>query len=80
SAGESYRHLIDDLCGMMEIAEKFREDPEYTYSPVDMERIIMRDGYNGTDELITVFNKLINKTLQDTGYLQTTEFLKSHIH
>ena len=54
-----YRHLVDDVAGMMEIAERFR-DPDYNYSPEDMNRVVMRDGVNGTQELLEVFNDLID--------------------
>jgi hypothetical protein len=63
--GESCHHLIDDICGMMEIARRFRDDPDYHYNPADMDRIIMRDGFNGTQELIDVFNRLINATMRE---------------
>ena len=54
-----YRHLVDDAAGMMEIAERFR-DLDYNYSPEDMNRVVMRDGVNGTQELLEVFNDLID--------------------
>ena len=63
--GDSYQHLLDDLCGMMEIAQRFRDDPDYHYDPADMEYIIMRDGVNGTQELIDLFNELINATMRE---------------
>ena len=63
--GDSYQHILDDLCGMMEIAQRFRNDPDYHYDPADMDRIIMRDGVNGTKELIDLYNELINKTMRE---------------
>jgi hypothetical protein len=66
-AGDSYQHTIDDLCGMMEIAQRFRDDPDYHYDPADMDHIIMRDGINGTQELIDTYNELINATIQETA-------------
>jgi len=63
-AGEGYQHTLDDLCGMMEIAQKFRDDPDYNYDPSDMDYIIMRDGVNGTEELIDAYNELINTTIR----------------
>lgn len=64
--GDGYQHTIDDLCGMMEIAQRFRDDPDYHYDSADMDRIIMRDGVNGTEELIDVYNELLNATIQET--------------
>ena len=61
---DSYEHTLDDLCGMMEIAQKFRDDPDYHYDPADMEQIIMRDGINGTQEMIAAYNELLNATMQ----------------
>lgn len=63
--GDGCHHLIDDLCGMMEIAHRFRDDPYYHYDPADMDRIIMMDGVNGTQELIDLFNELINATMRE---------------
>ena len=59
---DCYRDVLDDLCGMMELALKFRDDPNYNYDPSDMKRIIMEDGVNGTQELIDLFNELMNVT------------------
>ncbi len=59
---DCYKDVLDDLCDMMEIALKFRDDPNYNYDPSDMERIIMRDGVNGTQELINLFNEIMNAT------------------
>jgi hypothetical protein len=64
--GDGYQHTLDDLCGMMEIAQKFRDDPDYHYDPADMNHIIMRDGVNGTEELIDAYNELLNATIQET--------------
>jgi len=55
----SYKHLVDDVSGMMEIAKRFR-DPHYNYSPEDMQCVVMKDGANGTQEVLDVFNELIN--------------------
>ena len=65
--GDSYQHTLDDLCGMMEIAQRFRDDPDYNYDPADMDHIIMRDGVNGTEELIDIYNELLNATIQETA-------------
>jgi len=65
--GDSYQHLLDDLCGMMEIAQRFRDDPDYHYDPADMDHIIMRDGVNGTKELIDLYNELLNATIRETA-------------
>ena len=65
--GDSYQHTLDDLCGMMEIAQRFRDDPDYHYDPADMDQIIMRDGVNGTQELIDIYNELLNATIQETA-------------
>ena len=62
---DCYKHVLDDLCGMMEIALKFRDDPNYNYDPSDMKRIIMKDGINGTQELVDLFHELINATKND---------------
>ena len=74
---DCYKHVLDDLCGMMDIALKFRDDPNYNYDPSDMNRIVMRDGINGTQELINLFHELTNATRNDP-YLQirdnTTDF------
>ena len=74
---DCYKHVLDDLCGMMDIALKFRDDPNYNYDPSDMNRIVMRDGINGTQELINLFHELINATRNDP-FLQirgnTTDF------
>jgi len=66
----SYEHVLDDLCGMMDLALKFKDDPDYNYDPSDMERIVMRDGVNGTEELIGIYNELLNTTLNDVKSLQ----------
>ncbi|HDO41906.1 MAG TPA: hypothetical protein ENH03_03285 [Candidatus Bathyarchaeota archaeon] len=66
---DCYRDILDDLCYMMELALKFRDDPNYNYDPLDMERIIMDDGVNGTQELIDLFNEIMNIT-QDYGILE----------
>ena len=66
---DCYRDVLDDLCGMMELALKFRDDPNYNYDPSDMKRIIMKDGVNGTQELIDLFNELMNVT-QSCGILK----------
>jgi len=66
---DCYRDVLDDLCDMMELALKFRDDPSYNYDPSDMERIIMDDGVNGTQELIDLFNEIMNIT-QDYGILE----------
>ena len=63
--GDSYQHTIDDLCGMMEIAQRFKDDPDYHYDPADMDHIIMRDGVNGTQELIDLYNELLNATMRE---------------
>lgn len=63
--GDSYQHTLDDLCGMMEIAQRFRDDPDYHYDPADMDHIIMRDGVNGTQELIDIYNELLNATMRE---------------
>ena len=60
----SYKHVLDDLCGMMDIAMKFK-DSKYNYDPSEMERIIMRDGINGTQEMIDLYNNLLNVTKTD---------------
>ena len=66
--GDSYQHTLDDLCGMMEIAQRFRDDPDYHYDPADMDHIIiMRDGVNGTKELIDLYNELLNATIRETA-------------
>jgi len=57
----AYKHLVDDVTGMMEIAKRFR-DPDYDYSPDDVRQIVMSDGVNGTQELLETFNDLINLT------------------
>ena len=62
---DGYVHVVDDICGMMDIALRFRDDPDYNYDPSDMDRIIMRDGVNGTQEMVDVFNDLMNTTLTD---------------
>lgn len=59
---DCYREVLDDLCGMMELASKFKDDPNYNYDPSDMERIIMEDGVNGTQELLDLFNEIMNAT------------------
>ena len=66
---DCYRDVLDDLCGMMELALKFRDDPNYNYDPSDMKQIIMKDGVNGTQELIDLFNELMNVT-QSCGILK----------
>jgi len=66
---DCYRDVLDDLCGMMELALKFRDDPNYNYDPSDMKQIIMKDGVNGTQELIDLFNELMNVT-QSYGILK----------
>ena len=65
--GDSYQHTLDDLCDMMEIAQRFKDDPDYHYDPADMDRIIMRDGINGTKELIDIYNELLNATMRETA-------------
>jgi hypothetical protein len=65
--GDGYEHTLDDLCGMMEIAQRFRDDPDYHYDPADMDHIIMRDGINGTQELIDLYNELLNATIRETA-------------
>jgi len=67
---DAYRHFMDDLCGMMDLALKFKDDPGYDYDPSDMERVVMRDDVNGTQELIEVYNELLNTTLNDVKSLQ----------
>jgi len=62
---DSYKHVLDDLSGMMDIALRFRDDPNYDYDPSDMDRIVMRDGVNGTREMVQLFNELVNRTLTD---------------
>lgn len=62
---DGYVHVVDDICGMMDIALRFRDDPDYNYDPSDMDRIIMRDGVNGTQEMVDVFNDLMKTTLTD---------------
>jgi len=64
--GDGYQHTLDDLCGMMEIAQRFRDDPDYNYDSADMEQIIIRDGVNGTEELIDAYNELLNATIPKT--------------
>lgn len=67
---DSYKHVLDDLSGMMDIALRFRDDPNYNYDPSDMERIVMRDGVNGTREMVELFNELTNRTLTDIETFQ----------
>ena len=62
---DCYKNILDDLCGMMDIALKFRDDPDYNYDPSDMKRIVMGDGINGTEELIDLFHEIINATQSD---------------
>ena len=59
---DCYKNILDDLCGMMDIALRFRDDPNYNYNPSDMKSIVMRDGINGTEELIELFHEIINAT------------------
>jgi len=59
---DCYKNILDDLCGMMDIALRFRDDPDYYYNPSDMKSIVMRDGINGTEELIELFHEIINAT------------------
>lgn len=74
--GGCYRHVVDDLCGMMDIALKFRDDPEYNYDPSDMEMIIMRDGVNGTQELIDLYNEFMNAIRSDLASLENATGIK----
>jgi len=74
--GECYRHVLDDLCGMMDIALKFRDDSEYNYDPSDMEMIIMRDGVNGTQELIDLYNEFMNAIRSDLASLENATGIK----
>jgi len=71
-SGDAYEHLLDDLCGMMEIAERFK-DTDYHYTESDMEEIVMRDGINGTQEMIDIFNHLLNLTKSDIEQWQEKE-------
>jgi len=71
-----YRHVLDDLCGMMDLALKFRDDPEYNYDPSDMEMIIMRDGVNGTQELINLYNEFMNAIQSDLTSLENATGVK----
>ncbi|MCS7120882.1 MAG: hypothetical protein NZ952_06755 [Candidatus Bathyarchaeota archaeon] len=64
-AEKAYKDIINDLCGMMEIAERFRDDPSYVYDESHMKSIIMRDGVNGMQEMLTVFNDLVNMARSD---------------
>lgn len=57
----AFKALMDDLAGMMEIAERFK-DPNYNYKEADVERIINRDGRDGLRELTDVFNEIIKIT------------------
>lgn len=57
----AFKALMDDITGMMEIAERFK-DPNYNYREADMEHIINRDGRNGMRELIDIFNEIIKIT------------------
>ncbi|MEM1531190.1 MAG: hypothetical protein QXH19_03670 [Candidatus Bathyarchaeia archaeon] len=57
----AFKALMDDLTGMMEIAERFK-DPNYNYKEADMEYVISRDGRDGLRELIDVFNEIIKIT------------------
>lgn len=70
SMDEGYKHVLDDLTGMMELALKFRDDPDYVYDPSDMDRIVMQDGHNGTQELIDLLNEFINTTESDIEALR----------
>ena len=63
-ADVGYKHVLDDLCGMMDIAVKFK-DPEYNYDPSEIERVVMRDGVNGTQEMVNLYNELLNATKTD---------------
>ncbi len=74
--GGCYRHVLDDLCGMMDIALKFRDDPQYNYDPSDMEMIIMRDGVNGTQELIDLYNEFMNAIQTDLASLENATGIK----
>ena len=62
---DCYGNVVDDICGMMDIALRFRDDPDYNYDPSDMDRIVMSDGVNGTQELVDLYNDLMNTTLTD---------------
>ena len=63
-----YRDVIDDLCGMMDIALKFRDDPNYRYNSSEINRIVMMDGVNGTEELINLFNELM-EIIRNSSFL-----------
>lgn len=62
---DCYGNVVDDICGMMDIALRFRDDPDYNYDPSDMDRVVMRDGVNGTQEMVDLFNDLMDTTLTD---------------
>ena len=62
---DCYGDVVDDMCGMMDIALRFRDDPDYDYDPSDMERVVMSDGVNGTRELVDLYNDLMDTTLTD---------------
>lgn len=55
----AFKSLMDDLASAMDLAEKFK-DPNYNYDPKDLEEAINKDGYNGTRELLNVFEDLLN--------------------
>jgi len=57
----AYKNLVDDLMSAMEVAERFK-DPSYNYDPRDLVEAVNMDGRNGTQELIDVFNELMNLT------------------
>ena len=67
-----YRHVIDDLCGMMDIALKFRDDPNYCYNSSEIARVVMMDGVNGTEELISLFNDLMELIRNSSFLLNVT--------
>ncbi|MEM2342086.1 MAG: hypothetical protein QXX94_07825 [Candidatus Bathyarchaeia archaeon] len=57
----AFKSLMDDLASAMDLAEKFK-DPNYNYDPKDLEEAINKDGHNGTRELLSVFEDLLNVT------------------
>lgn len=62
---DCYGNVVDDISGMMDIALRFRDDRDYNYDPSDMDSVVMRDGVNGTQEMVDLFNDLMDTTLTD---------------
>lgn len=57
----AFRDLMDDLDSSMSVAEKFK-DINYNYDPRDLENAINGDGRNGTQEIMEVFEDLLDTT------------------